>query len=141
MDFINELNTLRNERIAEINDEINIESLKKFNEYMTTLFTTNNHIVKAALKNFVKNKPNVTNPSIVKDYVIPSNKSKGFDLFFKQEGGKNVKLFINSITESVYNGFNITIKDSTEYNKSLGVNTIHKITVRFEIDLLSAFRT
>ena len=83
MDFINELNTLRNERIAEINDEINIESLKKFNEYMTTLFTTNNHIVKAALKNFVKNKQTnnftfISRPKnlILKQYFIRIIKTK-----------------------------------------------------------------
>ena len=134
MDFINELNTLRNERLSEINDERNKESLNKFTEYITNLLNNNKDNVQSALRNFVKNMPNITTPSITKDYMIPSDNVKGFDLFFKQEGGKNVKNFIKNITETTYEGFHITIKDSTEHNKA-HISATLKITARFEINL------
>lgn len=139
MDFINELNTLRNERLSEISDERNKEALKKFTDYMINLLNNNKEYVQDALRNFVKNMPSITTPSITKEYMVPSDNSKGFDLFFKQEGGKNVKDFIKNITETTYEGFHITIKDSTEYTKSSSnsyqLTLAYKITVRYEVNL------
>ena len=146
MDFITELSTLRNSILAERDDERNKNALNKFIEFLTQLLTKSKDDVQTALINFVKNMPAINNPSITKEYIIPSDNNLGCNLFFNQEGGKHIKDFINSITKTTFKEFHITIKDSTEYPKPVSYSSpivpgvakaspVLKITVRYEVNL------
>lgn len=126
MDFIKELCLIRNQKLAEIENETNKKSLNKFTEYLTKLFIDSQKGLFIAFKHYVTNNPTNKNPAIVKHYSISAEYVDGLYLFFNQEGGKNVKEFISSITETVYKGFHISIKNNTVEND-------YKIVARFEI--------
>jgi hypothetical protein len=139
MEFIKELSSIRNEKLEEIQNETNKKSLTKFMTYLTKLFIDSQKGIHIAFKHYVSNNPTIKNPAIVKHYSIGAEDADGLDLFFKQEGGKNVKEFISCITQNIYKGIHITIKnitDSTQihsyFNSYQHCN--YKIQVRFEIN-------
>jgi hypothetical protein len=139
MDFIKELCHLRSEKLAEIENEANKKALSKFTDHLTKLFIDSQKGIELAFKHYVSNNPTNKNPAIVKNYSISAEYADGLDLFFNQEGGKNVKEFISNITENMYKGVHISIKnitDSTQiysyFNSYQHYN--YKIQVRFEIN-------
>jgi hypothetical protein len=127
MEFIKELNTIRNKKLAEICDENNKKQLDNFLIYITTLFIDKKTDIHNSFTHYVINNPRNCKPSILREYTIDKKYANGFELFFTQEGGKYVKEFITQITESDYKGFHITIKNNTVYPKGYtyisGVNS------------------
>jgi hypothetical protein len=139
MEFIKELNSLRTTKLAEIQNDLNKKKLDSFIQYITKLFIDSQGAIQIAFKHYVSNNPTLTNPAIVKNYSIGANDAIGLDLFFNQEGGKNVKEFIASITDDHYKGFHITIKNITESKRTYSYfetseHIDYKIQVRFQIN-------
>jgi hypothetical protein len=146
MDFIKDLNSLREAKLAEIKDEKRKVILEKFTEYITKLFIDNKNEIQTAFKNCVINHPHYDTHTVEKEFYISNDDALGIEIFFEQEGGKYVDEFIKNITETEYKGFKITIKNTTEYPKSYpnipgmpvpGVarhSPAYKIFVRFAID-------
>jgi hypothetical protein len=139
MEFIKELNSLRNEKLAEIQNELNKKKLGGFIQYITKLFIDSQVAIQIAFKHYVSNNPVDKNPAIVKNYSISTTDVEGLDLFFNQEGGKYVKEFISLITETYYKGFHITIKNITESKRTYSYFDAaeqydYKIQVRFQIN-------
>ena len=150
MDFINSLKQLRIEKMAEISNEVNKLALEDFRFYLIKILTDNKPDIERAFINYVTNDPTAKKPVITREYSINNKYSHGFELFFNLESGKNVKDYIENITQSEYCGFHITIKNSTvypvrsTYYSNMPVAAIalpppdRKISVRFEIDLIGA---
>lgn len=147
MDFIKSLQELRNEKLAEISNEANKIALEDFRFYLNKILSDNKPEIEKAFINYITNDPTVNKPVITREYSINNKYSHGFELFFNLEAGKNVKDYITDITKSEYNGFHITLKNSTvypirpRYNSDMPIAAIalpppdRKISVRFEIDL------
>ncbi len=145
MEFIKDLNTLREAKLTEIKDEKRKIALTKFTEYITKLFIDNKNEIQTAFKRCVINNPQYDTHTVEKEFYINNESAVGIGIFFEQKGGQYVDEYIKNITETEYKGFKITIKNTTEYPKpypnipgmpvpSVAQFPAYKIFVRFAID-------
>jgi hypothetical protein len=134
MDFIETLKILRNEKLEEVDSLENKKKIDTFRDYLINLFKANKQKIHTDFSNYIIAKPKESRPSINKEYSIPSEYTASLQLFFNQENGRHVKDFIKEITQEIYKGVHITIKNRLVISKEYMQPSTYKLMVHFEIN-------